>query len=106
LDILAILGAVALALLIFFIIQTLITVQSTLKKLDVVLMEAEIKLRKLDSFMNTVENISEITEKETEKLKNNYTCKKHNCSDSMDSEELASWLVSSIKLGINIFKRR
>lgn len=108
LEVLATLGGVALAILIFFIVQTLIKAQSTLKKLDFVLMEVEIKLAKLNSFMNTVENLSDIAEKETERMKNNYELKKHNSADksSIDSEELASWLLSSVKLALNIFKKR
>ena len=107
-EIFATLGIIALAILVFFIIQTLITLQSTLKKLDYVLLDAEIKLKKLNSFMNSIENVGDIAEKETEKMKINYTCKKDNLQDkeSFDSEELALWLISSIKLGINIFKKR
>lgn len=105
LEILVTLGIVALALLIFFIIQTLITVQTTLKKLDGVLIETESKLRKLDSFMNTLENISNITEKESEIIKNNYEYNR--CvNSSRDSDELAKWLISSIKLGINFLTKR
>ncbi len=107
-EILATLGVVGLAVLIYFIIQTLITMQTTMKNLDFVLMETEINLRKLNSFMNTIENISDIAEKESEKLKTKYEFKKHNPTDknSIDSEELATWLISSIKLGMNILKKR
>lgn len=107
-EILATLGVIVLAILIFFVIQTLIKTQSTLKNLDLVLMEAEMNLRKLNSFMNTLENLSDIAEQESERLKNKYECKKHNLveNDVNDSEEIARWLISSIKLGVNFFKKR
>lgn len=107
-EVLAIIGVIALVILIFFIVQTLIVMQSTMKKLDLVLMETELKLRKLSSFMNTIDNLTDIAEKESEKLKNKYEYKKNNEieKDLINSEELATWLISSMKLGVNFFKKR
>lgn len=107
-EILATVAIVVLAILIFFIVQTLLATQSTLKNLDLVLMETKLNLKKLSSMMNTIENLSEITEKESEKLKNQYEYKKNNEleKDSINSEELATWLISSIRLGVKFFNKR
>jgi uncharacterized membrane protein len=107
LEILTALGVMAFvifAIFIFYIVQTLLVLQKTLKKLDIVLVETDVKLKKLNSFVNTLDNIGDITEKETEKLKNSYNCIKYN--RSIDTEELATWLISSIKLGINFLNKR
>lgn len=71
-------------------------------------METKLDLKKLSSLMNTLENLGEITEKESEKLKNQYECKKHHEieKDSINSEELATWLISSMRLGVKFFNKR
>lgn len=98
------LALIALCILVFFLIQTLLVAQTSLQKMSTVLSELESKLDKLTSFVNTVENVSDITEKETQKMKLEYlTADKR---ESIDSGEMATWLVSSIKLGLNFLKRR
>lgn len=106
---LVVLGIIALIVLFFFIIQTLFTVQHSLKKLDRVLIETEIKLHKLNPLFNTLENAGDVVEKESIKLKNHYTynnLNQLNDKTSDSSEELASLLASSIILGIKYLKRR
>lgn len=106
-EILAIIGLILLALLVFYVIQTLIAVQSTLKTLNMVLVEAELNLKKLNPAMNTVKNITEVTEIESEKLKTSYMNFPTKIEkQSMDSEELASWLICTTKIILNIFKKR
>jgi hypothetical protein len=108
LDYLVVLGSVALFILIYFLIQTLISVQASLRRLDIVLLETESKLKKLTSFINTLENISDITEKESERLKLKYDYETKNLidKDTVDTRELVDLLISGIKFGIKIFKRR
>lgn len=105
---LVILGVIALTVLAYFIIQTLIALQRSLQRLDIVLIETEVKLKKLNSFINSIENVSDIVEKESEILKRDYTCKQLAPvdKDSIDSGEVATWFISSIKLGLKILKRR
>jgi len=98
-------GIVAFIILCCFIIQTLLQAQKSLKKLEIILTETDIKLRKLDSLINAIENVGEIAEDQTEKLKSVCACRSIEKKDSLDSQELASWLISSIKLGVKIFKR-
>lgn len=102
---LTILGVILLAVLVYFIYQLLQSIQSSLRKLDMVLWEIDTKLKKLSSLVNSVENISDIVEKETEALKSEYHCNRREPT-TLDSEEMASWLISSIKLGLKILKKR
>ena len=107
-EILATLAFVLFAILIFYIIQTLLAAQSTLKNLNLVLRETEENLKKLNSLTNTLKNISDITEKESEKLKIKYECKKSHEHENnlIESEELATWLISSGRLIVNFLKKR
>ena len=102
---LTILGVILLAVIVYFIYQLLQSIQSSLRKLDMVLWEIDTKLKKLSSLVNSVENISDIVEKETEALKSEYQCNRRDRT-TPDSEEMASWVISSIKLGLKIFKKR
>lgn len=106
---LIILGSIALALLIFFLIFILFYLHNTLKKIDLVLIESENKLKKLNSIFNSISNIGDVTEKETERIKSNYMLKMNqlNATPPIDStDDLATLLVSSIILGIKYFKGR
>ncbi len=105
-EILAILGIFALIILFVLIVYILYILQSTLRKLDIILTDAKFKLKKLSSIFNSVENVGEIAENETQKLRNQYTFKKLNEGSADSKNELASWLISSINLGIKLFKRR
>lgn len=102
-----ILGVLALILLFFFIIQTLFYLQHTLKKIDIVLMETDLKLKKLNPLFNSIQNAGDIVEKMSERTKNKYELKMNQLEDSVDStDELATLLGSSIILGIKFLKRR
>ncbi len=106
---LIVLGIIALIVLFFFIIQTLFYLQHSLKKLDSVLSETENKLKKLNPLFNTLENAGDLVEKESIRLKNEYTYKhlnEFNNKRDDSSEELASLLASGIILGIKFLKRR
>lgn len=107
-EILGGLGVALLAILVFYCVQTLIAIQSTLKSLNLVLIETEANLKKLSPSVNTLKNISEITEKESEKLKCKYECKAlHELEkNEIDPEALAMWLISSSRLIVNFLKKR
>jgi len=109
-----ILGLIALILLFFFIIQTLFFIQHNLKKIDIILVETDIKLKKLNPLFNSIHNTGDIVEKESLKLKNKYEFRQMNQMNQMNhidekidsTDELASLLASSIILGIKFLKRR
>lgn len=107
-DTLIILGSVALILLIFVLIFILFYLQRTLKKVDLVLTESENNLKKLNSMFNSISNVGDIAEKETERIKGNYMLKMNQLNEKQidSSDGLASLLVSSIILGIKYFKGR
>lgn len=103
-EILAAIGVIAIFILLYFIIQTLISARASLQKMDIVLDNLDVKLNKLTSFVNTIDNISNVAEKETEIFKNEYQARKFIAHESRPSEELATWLISSIKLGLKCMR--
>lgn len=105
-EILIAIGILALVVLIFFIIQTLISARASLQRLDSVLENLDVKLSKLTPLVNTMENISEVTEKETARLRDAYEARKLIARESSHGDELATWLISTIKLGLNFVGRR
>ncbi len=105
-DTLIILGSITLSLLILLLIFILFYLQKTLKKINSVLTEGENKLKKLDSVFNSISNMGDIAEKESERIKFNYLVNQLDEKPIDTSDELASVLVSSILLGIKYFKGR
>ena len=105
-DTLIILGSITLSLLILLLIFILFYLQKTLRKIDSVLAEGENKLKKLNSLFNSISNMGDIAEKESERIKINYLLNQLNEKPIDSNEELASLLVSSLMLGIKYFKGR
>lgn len=103
--ILAAIALVVFIVLAIYIIQTLITLQASLRKMNALLTDTDIKLKKLTSVVNTIENVGEVAERETERLKMNYVSRNLASRDAVDPGELAGWLISGLKLGIKIFKK-
>ena len=103
--------SLALAVLIFavlavYIIQTLIALQATLRRIDAASIELALKLRNLDSTLRTISNLGEITEHETEKLKLNFMQQDQLPKSSNFKTDLAEWLLASVKLGSKLYSRR
>ena len=55
---LPIVGLITLAVLFYFINRLVVSIQSSLAKLELVLADIDIKLKKLNSFFNSIENVS------------------------------------------------
>lgn len=95
------------AILSIFIIKTLITLQHSLKRIDHLTVNIESKLNSFDSTLNTISNIGDLTEVETKYLKEkHHKNAKEFVNNESCSEDLADWLVASIKLGGKFLTRR
>lgn len=105
-DTLTILGIIALFILFGLLVYTLILTQATLRKLNLILTDSEDKLKKLNNLFNSVQNLGEIAERETLKLRNQHTLKNLNQDADPENDELTSWLISSLRLGIKMFNSR
>lgn len=106
--------SVAIAVIIFailtiYIIQTLIALQKTLKRVDTTVSELEIRMKSIDPGLHTLSNIGKICEDKTSRLKQNYFEQLHEgvpASADYSRGEIVDWIVASIKLGEKFFNRR
>lgn len=95
------------AVLAFFIIRTLISLQHTLRRFDHLSLDMEIKLKNVDSLLRTLSNIGDITEQKTHLIKKDYFANSEETHQTNNyTEDLSEWLVSSIKLGSKLINRR
>jgi hypothetical protein len=103
------------AILVFFIIRTLLSLQNSLKQLDTLLLQIGHKTEKFDPLVNSVSHLGEICEIKTKSLKDQYTeyskleeLKKQeiNCNNKELTAELAEWLTLTFLIGKNIFRRK
>lgn len=97
-------GILIFAILAFFIIRTLLTLQATLKRVDNLLWDLEIKSKNFDALLRSISLLGDVTEAATEKINQTYF-------DTKDKEivkkgDWAEWLLLSLKLGSNFIKRR
>jgi ATP-dependent exoDNAse (exonuclease V) alpha subunit len=104
--------SVAIAVLIFailtaFIIQTLCALRHTLLGIDRLNVEISEKLNRLDPTLQAISNLGEISKFETDKIKIAYLIKQNELGKAHNpSNDLAEWLVASVKLGSKMFLRR
>lgn len=103
---------VGIAVLIFLvlavvIICTLYTVRNTLRRIDVLCLDVSYKLQQMESTFDTISNLGEISQQETEKLKNFYQRRQEvSHRSSSKNDDLADWLIASLRLGSKFFSRR
>lgn len=104
---------VALAVLIFailvaFAVKTLIALQGTLKRVDLLLDEMAIKSRQLDSVVRSLSHVGDICERETDQLKRAYIERKivQERQDFAPAPEWAEWLALSLRIGAKLLKRK
>lgn len=96
------------AILVFFIVKTLLILQRTLKRVDVLLFDIELKSKHLDSLTRSLSNIGEICENETDRLKEAYAERttRQRCEAVYATSDWAEWLVLSLNLGAKLLKKR
>lgn len=108
-EISAALAALFFAILVVFVVKTLISLQRTLKKVNILLDETAIKARQLDGLMQSLSNVGDICERETDRLKKGYTERKmarEREEDLAPASEWAEWLALSLKIGAKLLKRK
>lgn len=96
-EICALISVCLFALLTFYMIQTLLSLRYIVYKI-------ESRLKKFDSLLDSLSNIGEVCEKETEIIK-------HNSLNSVEkrtdlSFDLVEWLLVSLKLSKKLVTRR
>ena len=95
------------AILTFFVVRTLITLQSSLKRIDRLMLEVDLKIRHLESTMRTISNLGDIAEQQTEQLKQQLANRVDDVEKSSEcSGDLATWLIASVNLGGKLLARR
>lgn len=106
-EIAAIAAVIIFAILSFYVIKTLIAFQKTLKHIDLVTFDLNLKMKNLDSTLHTISNLGDICEDKTALVRNELHNKKIVESGSSDySEEVADLLLAGIKIGSKFITRR
>lgn len=106
-EIAAISAVVIFAILSFFLIRTLVSLQHTLRRVDHLAIELDIKMKQLNSLVKTVSHLGDICEEKTARLKEQYIEKKESAShESVFTEDIAAWILTSFRLGSKLLKRR
>ena len=106
-EIAAIAAVIIFAILSFYIIRTLISLQHTLRRVDLIALEMDCKIKHLDSTIKAVSNLGDICEEKTARLREQYLQEKERESQKLDcSDDLADWLVASLKLGAKFIRRK
>ncbi len=102
-------AVVIFAILAVFLIRVLVALRISLKRMDLAILETEIKLKSLDSAFRTISNIGDICENETAQLKNNYFSKREQPAVERTSDisaDVADLVMVCVKLGQKFLKRR
>lgn len=96
------------ALLAFFIIRTLCAFQQSLRRINQLLWEMEIKMKNVDPLLRTLSNLGECCEQETERLKK--ACLVPRTEEAIPklsfTSEIVEWILVSLNLVKKIFTRR
>lgn len=93
-EIAAVAAVVIFAILAFFIIQTLLSLQKTLKRIDQISLELDLKAKRFDSTLNAISNIGDIAEEKTAHIRHDLHIKKEFIAPPSDdyTDELAELL--------------
>lgn len=106
-EIAAISAVVIFAILSYFLIRTLLSLQRTLRKVDFLATELDIKMKQMDSITKTISNLGDICEDKTARIRQQYIEKKERpCNEGMFTEDIAEWILASLKLGSNYLRRK
>jgi len=109
-EICTLIALIIFAILAFYIYRTLITLQKTLRNLDVLTDELTIKMRKMDSTFQSISNIGDVAQEESSHFRENYMYEKRCCRDRLKSDEssdaLTDLLLAGLKVGANYLRRK
>lgn len=107
-EIAAVAAVIVFAILAYYIIQTLLRLQKTLKHIDLLTMDLNVKARSLDSTVNALSNIGDICENKaalfrSELLKQQET---EPLPKSDYTDDLVDLIYAGLKLGSTYITRR
>lgn len=114
-DYLAVIAVIIFAILVFFIVRTLLTVNRTLQHVDFTMVKLEMRMKSIDPLLKSVSNLGDIAEDKTSHLKEECCRRASLCEEkqyykrqSQDEikGELAEWVLLSANLATKFFKRR
>lgn len=106
-EIAAVAAVIIFAILAVYIIRTLVCLQRTLRRVELLIVDTDCKIRQLESTFQTVSHLGDICEEKTARLKQLYLDKKEqeNLNENY-AEDLAEWLVASLKLSAKFIRRK
>lgn len=91
----------------FFVVQTLRAVQRTLRHINHCARELDHKAQHLESTFKTIDNLGNICQLETLQLRQEYLERKLSCPQTIDyKEDLANLLITGLKLGSKLLRRK
>lgn len=105
-DILAIVAVLAFVVLVVYLVLVLVALRKTLRRLDHLMYDAELKLQNFDSALRIVSNLGDIGQSATESLKRSYWTSRLQEEGAEKSDLITDWVKTSIKLGCNLFLKR
>ncbi len=109
-EIISVIALFIFAILAFYIYRTLISLQHTLHKVDVLTYELSVKMRKMDSTIQSIANFGDVVEEESLRFRENYLHEKRFSRERLNSEEssdaLTDLLLASLKVGANYLRRK
>ncbi|CCB85049.1 putative uncharacterized protein [Parachlamydia acanthamoebae UV-7] len=106
-EIMIFISVIVFAVLAYFVIQTLITVQKTLKKLDFFMDGMELRMEKMDPFIRSISNVGDICEEKTHLLQKEFMEKKKVIAFQEEpTGDLTDWLLLGLILIKKVLKRR
>ncbi len=110
LEIISLIALFIFAILSFYIYRTLISLQHILLKVDVLTDELSVKMRKMDSVIQSIANIGDVAVEESLRLRQNYMHDRRFSRERSNSEEssdaLTDLLLASLKVGANYLRRK
>jgi uncharacterized protein YoxC len=109
-EICAIIAIIIFAILAFYICKILTELLRTMHKINAQINDINAKSKKLDSTLQSISNIGEITEDKTESMREEYFLRKklklHERDDIDSNEELVDLIVTGLRFGAKFFMRR
>jgi hypothetical protein len=109
-EICAAIALVIFAILAYYIYRTMVSLQHTLNRVDVLTFELTAKIQKLDSTMRSISNLGDVAEEESIRFRENYMLNKqlfraHSAREE-SSDDLTDLLVAGLKVGANYLRRK